>query len=279
MKKIVCFGDSFIDSTSWFGKNASSISTMLQQKLNIPLVNYGLVGSSIQYSLLKFLEYTKSEIYDPNDLILFVITNKNRFYKQDLDIHISGVRQTPHIINDYKSKVTNPNLTDTEVRLFYQKILYLEENEKYIDWSCMHFNEFDIDIESLTCLGLLNTWATSKTNKLIVMNAFALDNNTWDQSSVFKQSANFLPILLKGGLKKYSVNEFIDKEISSLNWQEECRINHFSPDNREIISDMLVKVISHNDSSVFDTELINTSMYNDFVDIKIKYGLVPHQFI
>lgn len=282
MKKLVCFGDSFIDSNpkSWGGERAIykytgnyPIAVWLANKLKLPLINYGKSGSGIQYSLITFLEHTRSKSYDPDDIFLFIVSNKNRFYQQALDIHASGAGSTSHLINSYKQESINPNLSDEEVKLYSQKILYLKENEKYIDWTCMYHNDFSIDIESLGCLGLLNTWSLTNPNKLIVMNAFGLDYDTEHYTNLFKQSNNFLPILLDGGLKKHSVNEFINKKISTVKWVDECRVNHFSPANREILIDLLVSVITNNNTDMFDTELFKTKMYNDFADIYSTFNV------
>jgi len=280
MKKLVCFGDSFIDSESWGGKYATHkltgnypIAVWLATKLNLPLINYGKSGSSIQYSLISFLEYTRSKSYDPDDIFLFIVSNKNRFYQRALDIHAWGAGSAPQLISKYKQESINPNLPDEEVKLYFQKILYLKENAKYIDWVCMYHNEFSIDIESLGCLSLLNTWTLTNSNKLVVMNAFGLCDDTEHYLNLFKQSNNFLPILLNGGLKKHSVNEFIGKEVHTLKWEDECRVNHFSPVNREILTDLLVSIINNNNTDMFDIELFKTKMYNDFADIYTTFNI------
>ena len=204
MKKLVCFGDSFIDSESWGGYSAIykctgnyPVAVWLANKLNLPLINYGKSGSSIKYSLISFLKYTRSNLYDTDDVFLFIVSSNNRFYHQDLDIHAWGAGSASQLISKYKQESINPNLSDEEVKLYFQKILYLKENEKYIDWICMYDNDFSIDIESLGCLSLLNTWTLTNPNKLIVMNAFELDY-TEHYLNLYKQTNNFLKILLDG---------------------------------------------------------------------------------
>lgn len=282
MKKLVCFGDSFIGPKWMMSKELDSIpiATHLQNKLNIPIINYGILGSSIQYSLIKFLEYTKSHDYDPDDIIIFIITRKNRFYNQKLNLHVSSIGQMNAIINNYKRDISeNLMRNDTELKSVYKKIVYLEETQKYIEWAMMNFHDYNIDTVLLSCLGLINTWTLSNPNKTIVLNSFDLDLITWSHVPSFKQTANFLPIILQNGLYQYSEAEFIDKVSSSLDWHKECRVNHFSPENREIIADLLFKVLEYNDISMFDTRLIRSKLHNDFDDVIKKYNITPNQFI
>lgn len=276
MKKLVCFGDSFIDSTKKF---LYPVATILKNKLNLPLINYGVSGSGIQYSLIKFLEYTRSDLYDKDDIIIFVVSNRNRFYNQKLDIHVSGAGYISFVIDGSKDQLANPDISDEERNIHLQKVKFLEENKKYIDWTCTNFNDFSIDTESLSCLGLLNTWASHNVNKFIVMNAFDIDPDSKDYLKLFKQTNNFLPILIDGGLKKYSVNEFVEKKINMLKWADECRVNHLSPVNREIFANLLVSVINTNDISMFDESLFQTRMYNNFDDILDKFKLLPRNLI
>lgn len=284
MKKLVCFGDSFIGSQWMMSKELDSIpiaiATHLQNKLNIPIINYGILGSSIQYSLIKFLEYAKSPDYDPDDIIIFIITRKNRFYNQKLNLHVSAIGQMNTIINNYKRDIgENLIRNNTELKSVYKKIVYLEETQKYIEWAMMNFHDYNIDTVLLSCLGLINTWTLSNPNKTVVLNSFDLDLITWSHVPSFKQTANFLPIILQNGLYQYSEAEFIDKVSSSLDWHKECRVNHFSPENREIIADLLFKVLEYNDISMFDTRLIRSNLHNDFDDVIKKYNITPNQFI
>ena len=284
MKKLVCFGDSFIASEFWPSSlNPISIANHLQSKLNIPIVNYGVLGSSIEYSIIKFLEYTKSKVYDPDDIIIFIVTFENRFYNQELDIHVSTIGQVPTLINNYINYIRDTkrfDLTNTKIRSIYEKINYLEKNEKHIDWNFMRYNGLNnFDIESLTCLGLLNTWSSSNSNKIVVVNAFELDRQAWNHIKIFNQSDNFLPILLPGGLTEYSVNEFSNPDITSHDWKEECRVNHFSPENREVIADLLSMVIQQNDTTAFDTSLIKSKIHNNFKDILSAYQVDCTQYV
>ena len=73
MKKLVVFGDSFANY-SWHGENETidkSWAIGLAKKLDIPIINYGIAGSSVIYSFHKFWEYFKSDQYCEEDIIKF----------------------------------------------------------------------------------------------------------------------------------------------------------------------------------------------------------------
>ena len=78
---LVLFGDSFISEPSQRCREASDHSTwfkLLSDDLGTEYKTYGEIGSSFEYSTLKFFEYLTSKDYDPNDLIVFVLSTGER---------------------------------------------------------------------------------------------------------------------------------------------------------------------------------------------------------
>lgn len=74
MRKLVCFGDSFIAPIE-----TESYITKLANKLNVDkVVNYGMHGSSLHYSWHKFYEYLRSDEYHKMDYIIFALTSGGR---------------------------------------------------------------------------------------------------------------------------------------------------------------------------------------------------------
>jgi hypothetical protein len=105
--KIGVYGDSFADIHS--NKHASHFAWHNQLTKLIPgstVESFGLGSSSLYYSYCKFLE-----THDQFDIIIFLVTESNRYTKRVCDIagsdrYFSNMLQVEHFLqsNDTKSK-------------------------------------------------------------------------------------------------------------------------------------------------------------------------------
>ena len=81
MKKLVVFGCSFVNY-DWVEKEISHLTwaNILASNLNIPVINYGVSGSGMNYHMCEFLKYINSENYDSNDIIIWSTTHEQRIH-------------------------------------------------------------------------------------------------------------------------------------------------------------------------------------------------------
>lgn len=101
MKKLILFGDSFANYEFYPELLDKTWGATLGKLLKLPVINYGVSGSSLTYSLIKFTEYYQSDSYDPDDIIIFVLTETCRLWTKNMKEHV-GFGGIVHHMNRFK---------------------------------------------------------------------------------------------------------------------------------------------------------------------------------
>lgn len=218
MAKLVVFGDSFANNEEvdyqW--------TKQLASKLQIDLDNNALIGSGINYSILKYFEYIETS-YNPDDVIVFVICIPNRSpivhpdYPQDLAF-------IPEMLMSFNSSGPTTHVYDN-TRI--DSSPRVEEHiKKYIGfyhiWQ-QHYN----DRLSLAHINILRDSVGRLPNKKIIV---SVTENTTPNNFATKCDCH-----VDGYLFKISCNEIKDGIIV----MPDTRCNHLSPANHTIFSNYL----------------------------------------
>jgi hypothetical protein len=269
MKKIVTFGDSFIQpgySTGNAGQRLLGIGDILEQKLGVPGVHYGAGGSSLQFSIKKFIDYaTHAELYDPEDLILFVLTSDDRVYLPDSpDQSLSVV---PGISEE---------LSETH---WFLKLLTRPGNKEWVDKNLKHAQfvkdkiyHRSINTETLRTLALLRSWASVHSNTVFVISAFDVNELHFTLPMLRELSGNtpnFLTHLSLGthtSLLDCSSAEFVttDDFMKTL-CNTDPRLNHFTATNRDRLAQMIFEVFITNSMSGFKLDRLERGVHPSFI--------------
>ena len=247
MKKIVAFGDSFVQLTHGFGVNWV---TLLANRMSLPIVNYGYYGSALGYSLHKFFEYQASDEFDPEDIIIFVTTNQNRIMTHDLPSPKFGVLQF---------QIGMKGLCETKAELDW-----LTENGEHGLWAMEKIYHSSINYEIQKTASTIRVWADANPTNLVILIRGSDDDSRFEGlarnfTNSIQSTNNFISLTDNIGLFSASSYEFGTDEKSAMEvsirfiWaRKERRVNHFSPDNLEKLTQMVFDVIVHRNKDYYD---------------------------
>ena len=254
MKKLVVFGDSFANYSKGpaSGDITCSWASDLAERLGIPLLMYGIAGSSLSYSLHMFFEYYVSEDFDPEDYIIFLTSEPvSRSYTKTMTHPSLGV--APGALN-------NPYYTKAEQR-------WIKNNIKSLVWYQMSCANQGLNFDLVQVFSTLKVWSeTNLTNKLLVIRVFGIyfDQQIDELNNIVKPTSNFFPILTKeDSLFKISIDEFASEELFY-----ECidrndpRMNHLSKGNREIMVRLVGEIFKTNSIDGFRSSHFIKTIYN-----------------
>jgi hypothetical protein len=227
MKKLVIFGDSFANNApgmppNWVGGTA--------RLLNIPVLNYGCAGSSLNYSLDSFYRHAHSTNYDTEDVIVFILTNPDRLYTADMP---------------------NPKygLTHMYDHVSYKNDNWVRDNITHAMWAMEKIYDDEINHESVSVVCCLKVWAENHPNTIVVLQAFEVFERDLIFTTDFGACPNFLSLVRSRPLFKVSIEEYVDERMP----ETETRSNHMSECNLEILFEMIAEVITTRDITKYVT--------------------------
>lgn len=246
MKKIVAFGDSFINY-DWVDVGHNWVD-YLGKHLNIPVVNYGIAASGLGYAMDSFVKYYQSSEYSSDDIIIFVATSEQRLYTSNMYNPRLGA------IGIHDNDMHNNTRSEIEKD-------WIKENKKFALWAIMNIYAPAINYELIKTLSFFKIWAESHlTNSVIILRAFSqlLGNEHAEKLiNMISPSKNFFPIinpntsLGKIAMEEYSSNKLYAQHHEFLNGVDH-RINHLSVQNRQNLALMVSKLILTHDINCVD---------------------------
>jgi len=258
MKKLIVLGDSFANY-EWVNRDSEGWAGYISEILNIPLINFGISGSATNYSFDKFIKYTKSTEYDPEDIIIFVPSGDQRIYTENM----------------YNPRLGIFYSYDFEDKWQVEKD-WAKNNLESAIWTVDNLLDGKINYEFIKTISFLSQWAhQNKTNRLFIIRAFVpLDNGEDIEklTELITPLENFFPLLNHNtSLGVISVAEFKDNSLltysQSKNKGADFRINHLSKENRLILADIISQILSTSDISLFKKELFIKHIYKTKDDI------------
>lgn len=288
MSKLVFFGDSFfaspqkwryfLDTHKAKPEKHWSLARLIASQLNERFHVLAESGSSQKFTFQKFNEYTTSPLYKEDDTFCIVTTSRNRFTDPVKFLHIAGSDSLEREIRENKNKAANAKHFE-EQKVYLENIFYLEKNKDHIDWYCSYANNYPIDMDLLGFVSFIKTFSLTHKNKICVINAFEMNERTSTWYNSIENTEKFTRVYVDGGLFKHSVQEFDVKDCSEIKWDDERRANHFSPENRKILAEMLVEVIKTGNSDLFDITKFQKKMYKSLKEMNQFYNFHPHEMI
>ncbi len=254
MKKLVVFGDSFANYSKGpaSGDITCSWASDLAKRLGIPLLMYGIAGSSLSYSLHMFFEYYVSEDFDPEDYIIFLTSEPvSRSYTKTMTHPSLGV--APGALN-------SPYYTKAEKK-------WIKNNIKSLIWYQMSCANQGLNFDLVQVFSTLKVWSEiNLTNKLLVVRGFGMyaDIHIDALNSLIKSTSNFFPIISReNSLFKISIDEFASEELfNDCIGGNDPRMNHFSKVNREILIKLIYKIFKTNSVDGFSSNHFVKNIYN-----------------
>lgn len=243
MKKIVAFGDSFVNY-DWIKLKDNNWVDYLGKILNLPVVNYGVSGSGLGYAMHSFVKYYQSTEYSSDDIIIFVPTSIERLYVTSMHSpHMGSVE----LIEGRKNNTFEGSRPKVEKD-------WIDANSEHALWTVLNIYDPEINYELIKIVSFFQAWASSHlTNSVIIVRAFSQvpgNGHAEKLIKLIKPSKNFFPILEPStSLGKISINEYATGEIlrnqhMKYNNGHDYRINHLSPENRHLIATTISNVIS-----------------------------------
>ena len=238
MKKIVAFGDSFIKSggiDNWV--------TKLGMLANLPVMNYGVSGSSINYSLNEFARYATSSDYNEDDIIIYVVSDTTRLHLGKVDHADSNVmfHKKPFGLNGEK---------------------FIDANFENIMWCSEHIHSHMTNIEDIKTLSFIRTWSKSHPNLVVVLRGFSSKVSN-DLAYLLKPTENFFPLFGKS-LVKISFDEVVEKNRKKILGSCDMRTNHFCRQNLDLMSRMVYDVLQSKSIDRYDDSRFAKDVFADW---------------
>lgn len=256
MKKLIVFGDSFANYDWQPSLHEKTWGASLGKLLELPVINYGVSGSALTLSLNKFVEYYQSDNYSPDDIIVFVLTDISRLWVESME--------ETRCFGNIAHHIGNSDSLDMQGKKWFKK------NGEGALWTVLNVYDTKINYELIKILSFLQIWAAANLNNtLVVLRAFPNEDRSKEAVAIEKlnelvtPSNNFFPIINGMALGYIVAHEF--KEFKGWGDGPDIRVNHMSPVNREILSQMLYDVISYRDISKYNFSLFKKHLYYDTV--------------
>lgn len=237
MKKLVVFGDSYVDLYgSW--------TSMTALAFGVPLINYGHAATSIAYSLGEFNKYATSSAYHPEDIIIFAITSQMR-------LHASSMPSPALSVGRHSLMTTD---ADKE---------WLRQNLKNLEWAQVNLFDDTINYEILKILAVMQSWASAHPSNLVVALKLFPDVSPAKLSNYICNGPNFIPLVDAPLLSEVSMKEFITPELmfSVMKDVPDQRMNHLSACNTDLLASMITDVIIHRDSTYYKPSQFTTNIF------------------
>jgi hypothetical protein len=257
--KLVIFGDSFANynhcptpELNW--------ANQLSNVLGLPLINYAISGSGLNYSFIQLVNYFNSKDYHPEDILIFVNTEDRRIFSKDMtDPTLGGFFNFTPSMREHNKE-------------------WFLKNFEHALWAVENIYHPSINFEQLKVFSFLKAWAKAHpSNKVIILRGVGVPSGEWgDREPLIRETIlpdeNFFP-LLNPTLGHITVNEFSDPSLYNklLNhWISgvDPRVNHLSKVNRDILVQMLGKIIKKKDINLWNNASFVKDIYKDINDIK-----------
>ena len=259
-KKLIIYVDSYAEDP-----NLVSWASQLAAKLKIPMLNRGISGTSIEYSIKYFIKDKLSNTISHNDTVIFIFSSPGRH-------HLKYQNKFPRTasIYSYGRSSNGHNVND---------ITYYQENKEHIKWYEANKDDDIFKVNASSYLHMLINYARSKpdvTFMVLYMDILLhpielpiLDNFLISNISLRQLSDN------EFGCDVY-FHSFVKKVIA------DPRYNHLTIPNISIFADLIHKAILTKDTSIItydkflrgilDKNLLSQKDYLYFIDRGLLYN-------
>lgn len=262
MTRLIVYGDSYADNTvrlsDRHGRSTPSgaWTDLLSRKLSLDQINRAVSGSSSQYAIKTFFYDVISNLIQPDDVIIFVLSTPGRMH--------------------FEFQNTNPRTAS--VYLHGSDDVWYKDNKKFLEW---WMGNVDLSLEALNhdCyVHALKNFAATRPDVKVIL----LMNSDYDPS---KQNSLPLGVLPNNFFKPdIFLNEISEHEIiGKRNYKEwtkvttyDPRINHLSNPNLDILSDRVLEIIHDGDMQYFKYEYFQKNLFEIITTKEQYHSYIDH---
>lgn len=241
MKTLRVYGDSF---GAIINPSIRDWSTMLKEKLQIPLVNKAVGGGSTEYAALQFANDVQNNIIGDEDIVIYIPSTKGRLH---FDFQISSHPETA------ARYCHGPNNIHGFDNSWYYK------SKEHIEWWMVNASHAVLSLNFESYIHLISNVARSKPNATFII----LKHTAWNHhipniihpSNFLMPPIQFTNITTNEIIGGYAYMDFVEFT------KYDPRANHLTIPNLEILTDLIY-------------ETINTQSVTNFTMDKFKINVI-----
>jgi hypothetical protein len=229
--RLVVFGDSFVSHEFKFREDDDSPqlwTERLAHKLNLPLVVHALGGTNLNWSLLNFMKYLKSD-YREDDIIIFIVTNGSRL---------------PYVHEDFPPK--NSMIGHFAVQFGNKDRVTDELGTGIVAWA----KYYNVEIHHAHTM-LLRQTLQSLPNSKLLLSAFP-DSMSHNLPLACDFHVGGTPLMGIGQAEIADANGKFVPIPGSMRGRQDPRPNHLCEENHEILATDLYKILMKEKPAVLD---------------------------
>ena len=265
------FGDSYISPANYKHQDRilsfQSWTDLVANKLQLNKINFGVSGSSIEYSINKFYDI-KNNIKD-GDCVIFSFSITGR-----LDLKYTELK--PHTSWFIKRIWETP--WDVSLRPQYNDYFWMRDNLDHIHWFLDNRNPKTYNVNQLSFVHMLKSFAEDNPSINILV--------LYMVEPVLKEKINNLPTNITITNDFYLLDiaeaEIINGDMGNLfsTYLIDPRINHLSKPNRDILAKYAVDKLSQVESNItkesFKTKIFKVSPELEDYQCAAREGIIEY---
>ncbi len=265
MKKIVVFGDSYV-RYDWVSAETDHMTWpyYLSQLLDIPIITFGISGSGLNYSMFHFNNYVNSNDYDPEDIIIWALTNEQRLFDFSMPNPSMGIFY---------------NLLDVLDNRPPEEREWIQKNKKHALWVMENILHPSINYSIIKIVSFLQVWASRNTQNIVIpircFTTLPEGEKITKLLDLIDETENFFPILKENDtLSVISGAEFNPTWLHNYMLEKNAnapgldyRVNHISPENRKILANQLFRIINNRSLRYWNRSEFKEGLYTNKSDI------------
>lgn len=227
MKKLVIFGDSFGCGEY---KHHSVWPAVLGKKLGVDVQNYANSGTSVEYSICKLLQYLESDVYDKNDIMVFIQSVADRF-----------------LVNESLTDLTfarNIGIVNNRAPTTGSAAEYYEKNKEHFKWLTESTPPLVLAARYEAYLAYLRFLGHQFFSKVVIIPTFCDQHTTKYNKKLL--SDNIVTVITQD-LCELSDSECVDIDVlrkSHHDLRFDVRPGHFITENHSILAENMFRIIT-----------------------------------
>jgi hypothetical protein len=214
--------------------------------------------------MFHFNNYVNSAEYDPEDIIIWALTNEQRLFDFSMPTPSMGIFY---------------NLLDVVNQRPLEERKWIQENKNHALWVMENVLHPSINYNILKIVSLLQVWASRNTQNIVIpIRCFTTLPGGESISKLLElvdESENFFPILKDNDtLSVISGGEFnptwlhgymLEKNIKSPGL--DYRVNHISPENRKILATQIFNIITNKSLKFWNRAEFKEGLYSSSEEV------------
>lgn len=257
MSKLIVYGDSYASSNEY----SKGWTSFLAERLNLQEINRAVDGSSSEYAIEKFINDFKNDIIKDDDIIIFALSTPGR-------LNLLHQQEFPGTAAQFLHDVSTDN----------SSYKWYKQNRQHLQWYSLNRNSNESGINLESYIHMLRNFAEIHPNiKLLLLE----NTDHYPEMPYSNTVPNFLrPKIYLTDIANSEINNF----TSYFDWTSsisgvDCRTNHLSNKNKEILINLVIEslekmTVSHITYDKFMSNLFDPITTKEQYIKYIKDGLI-----